>query len=133
MITIVRPLTPDDAQACDAIMRSLPDFFGYEPGLAACAEAVRTQDGWVADNGQVAGFATWQPRTSDSAEITWMAVERDRRQAGVGTAIIERLVADARTWLPAGAGDDIGAAEGPADRGHLRPDAAVLERAASCR
>lgn len=94
MTLSLRPLTPDDAPACDAIMRSLPDFFGYEPGLAACAEAVRSQDGWVADDGQVAGFATWQPRTSDSVEITWMAVERGRRHAGIGTAIIERVVAD---------------------------------------
>ncbi len=102
MITTVRPLTPDDAQACDAIMRSLPDFFGYEPGLADCAEAVRSQDGWVADDGQVAGFATWQPRTSNSVEITWMAVERGRRHAGIGTAIIERVVADLRSrgFLP---------------------------------
>jgi GNAT superfamily N-acetyltransferase len=76
-------------------MRSLPDFFGYEPGLEDCARAVRTQAGWVAeDQGGVVGFATWEKRTEATAEVTWMAVQRDRRQAGVGTAIIEALLAE---------------------------------------
>jgi GNAT superfamily N-acetyltransferase len=73
-------------------MRGLPDFFSYEPGLAACAEAVQCQAGWVADGGgNVVGFATWEKRTAATAEITWMAVDRDRRHGGIGTAIIEAL------------------------------------------
>ena len=76
-------------------MRSLPDWFSYEPGLEDCAKAVRTQEGWVAtDEGDVIGFATWAERTPATAEITWMAVERERRNKGVGTAIIEELVKD---------------------------------------
>jgi GNAT superfamily N-acetyltransferase len=93
----IRPLAPADAGACDAIMRGLPDFFAYEPGLADCARAVRSQDGWVADeDGRVVGFATWETRTLYSAEITWMAVERSRRHGGVGTAILHALTADLR-------------------------------------
>jgi GNAT superfamily N-acetyltransferase len=93
----IRPLAPSDGPACDAIMRGLPDYFGYEPGLADCAEAVRTKEGWVAEeSGRVIGFATWEPRTPATAEITWMAVERGRRHAGVGTAIIDRAAADLR-------------------------------------
>jgi GNAT superfamily N-acetyltransferase len=73
-------------------MRGLPDFFAYEPGLLDCASAVRTQPGWVAEaDGVVAGFATWEERTPSTAEVTWMAVERERRHSGVGTAIIEVL------------------------------------------
>jgi GNAT superfamily N-acetyltransferase len=79
-------------------MRGLPDFFSYEPGLADCAAAVRSQDGRVAeDAGRVVGFAPWQARTTASAEITWMAVERERRHHGIGTAIIEALVDDLRS------------------------------------
>jgi N-acetylglutamate synthase-like GNAT family acetyltransferase len=79
-------------------MRGLPDFFSYEPGLLECAKAVRSQTGWVAeDRGRVVGFATWQERTPTSAEVTWMAIERDRRHSGTGTAIIEALVKDLRT------------------------------------
>ena len=92
MNATVRPLTIQDADVCDTIMRGLPDFFSYEPGLADCAAAVRSQRGWVAElDGDVVGFATWQARTTTSAEITWIAVERERRHGGIGTAIIEAL------------------------------------------
>lgn len=91
----VRPLAHHDAETCDAIMRSLPDWFSHEGGLRACAEAVRTQSGWVAEEaGRVVGFATWEERTPATAEVTWMAVERSRRNDGIGTAIIERLAVD---------------------------------------
>ena len=97
MSVIIRPLVPSDAPACDAIMRTLPDFFGHEGGLAACAQAVRSQSGWAAEEaGRVVGFATWEQRTPVAAEVSWMAVERDRRHAGIGTAIVEALVADLR-------------------------------------
>ena len=92
----IRPLAPEDAPACDTIMRGLPHFFSHEGGLAACREAVRSQAGYVADDGGVIGFATWEPRTPASAEITWMAVQEGQRHGGIGTAIIERLVEDLR-------------------------------------
>ena len=91
----LRPLTPGDAEACDTIMRSLPDWFGYEPGLISCQQAVRSQAGWVAEvDEEVAGFATWEQRTVATAEITWMAVHFAHRSTGMGTAIIERLCDD---------------------------------------
>jgi hypothetical protein len=86
----IRTLVAGDAPSCDAIMRGLPDWFGYEPGLEDCAKAVRSQSGWVAEeDGRVLGFATWEQRTPATAEVTWMAVERSRHHGGVGTAIIE--------------------------------------------
>ncbi|MCA9845515.1 MAG: GNAT family N-acetyltransferase [Dehalococcoidia bacterium] len=93
----IRDLTPGDGLACDAVMRTLPDWFGYEPGLEDCARAVRTQAGRVAvDDGEVVGFATWERRTGDSAEITWAAVRKDRRNSGVGTSIVEAVCEDLR-------------------------------------
>lgn len=95
MTAALRPLRPEDAPACDAIIAGLPEWFGHEGGRAACAEAVRVQRGLVATAGdEVIGFVTLQPRTSVSVEATWMAVRRDRRGRGVGTGIIERLCAD---------------------------------------
>jgi GNAT superfamily N-acetyltransferase len=95
MTLSVRPLAPADAEACDAIILGHPDFFGHEGGRADCARAVRSQAGWVAvEADQVLGFATWEPRTDAAAEVTWMAVRRDRRHQGTGTAIVEALVAD---------------------------------------
>ena len=97
MTIAVRPLAPADAEACDAIILGHPDFFGHEGGRADCARAVRSQAGWVAvEADQVLGFATWEPRTAAAAEVTWMAVRRDRRHQGIGTAIVEALVADLR-------------------------------------
>lgn len=94
----VRPLALPDAPACDAIVLGLPEFFGHEGGRADCAAAVRSQAGWVAERGgRVIGFATWQQRTAQSAEVTWMAVHREHRHTGAGTAIVERLAADLAT------------------------------------
>ncbi len=89
---IVRPLEPRDGDACSAIVAGLPDFFGLESGIAACNEALRTEPGWVAvDDGQVVGFLTVDKKAFlHVAEISWMAVERNRRRGGIGTALIER-------------------------------------------
>ena len=92
----IRPLAPADAERCDAIVASLPDWFGNEQGLQECSVAVRTQPGYVSlarDDG-VAGFLTVvRPRPS-VAEISWMAVHADARGHGHGRALVEALVAD---------------------------------------
>jgi rhodanese-related sulfurtransferase/GNAT superfamily N-acetyltransferase len=92
----VRPLTPADAERCDAILASLPDWFGNEQGIRECADAVRTQPGYasVAGDGEVAGFLTVTRPRAAVAEISWMAVHADHRGAGHGRALIEALVAD---------------------------------------
>jgi len=88
----IRALTPDDAPACDAVILSLPVFFGHEGGRQDCADAVRTQAGFVAEeDGEVVGFLTYAP-SEDVVEITWMAVRADRRRGGIGGQLIERLV-----------------------------------------
>ena len=92
---ILRPLAPGDAPACDAIIAGLPDFFGLESGIQACAEAVRTESGYVAvEDDAVFGFLTVEHPFAGCAEISWMAVERTHRGAGIGTALVERLAAD---------------------------------------
>lgn len=91
----VRPLGPRDAAACDAIVASLPYHFGLETGRAACAAAVRSEDGLAAVAGdEVVGFLTWRRWYAASREITWMAVHAERRGAGIGRALLEHLVAE---------------------------------------
>ena len=91
----VRRLQPGDAPDCDAIIASLPYHFGLESGRAECAEAVRRQDGLAAvSDTEVVGFLTWRPWYRASREITWMAVHADRRGAGAGRALVDRLAAD---------------------------------------
>jgi N-acetylglutamate synthase-like GNAT family acetyltransferase len=126
----IRRLERADAEACDAIVWSLPDYFGHEGGLASCAEAVRSQPGWVAEEaGHLVGFATWERRTPEAAEITWMAVHRERRHAGIGTAIIERLVGELREkgFSVALAMTSAEGKDGHGPGGHSRGDAALLD------
>jgi ribosomal protein S18 acetylase RimI-like enzyme len=89
---MIRALVPDDAERCDAIIRSLPDWFGNDQGIAECAAAVRAQPGLVeVADGEVAGFLTWKQHHPASAEITWLAVHPGHRGRGVGTALVEEL------------------------------------------
>ncbi len=91
----IRPLGPEDAPACDAIIASLPDWFGLEEGIEECAEAVRTHPGLVSErDGRVIGFLTVVRPSDVTAEISWLAVHADERGHGVGTGLVEGLVAD---------------------------------------
>ena len=95
MRVVVRSLAATDAEACDAIVASLPYHFADEQGRHDCAAAVRSQRGLVAtDSSDVVGFLTWEPRFDDCAEVTWMAVHADRRRVGVGSMLLDRLAAD---------------------------------------
>ncbi len=90
----VRRLSSEDAAGCDAIIRSLPYFFGQELGIAECAHAVRSQPGLVLvdDTRMVLGFLTYASHHPSSAEITWMAVHQDVRRTGIGRRLIAHLV-----------------------------------------
>jgi ribosomal protein S18 acetylase RimI-like enzyme len=100
----IRPIARGDAEACDAIVASLPYHFGDEQGRRDCAAAVRSQTGLVAeDDGEVVGFLTFETRFEASAEITWLAVHAPRRRTGIGRRLLARLaedlVADGRRLL----------------------------------
>jgi GNAT superfamily N-acetyltransferase len=100
---LVRELRLDDASGCDDIVRSLPYFFGVEAGVVACAEAVRTQPGWVAEvSGEVHGFLVVEYPLPSAPEISWMAVRAGWRRRGLGRALIDRAAQEL-----AGAGADV--------------------------
>ena len=89
---MIRPLDPSDSTACDAIVASLPDWFGLEGGIRECAEAVRTQPGLVAEvDGEVSGFLTIARPYPQTPEISWLAVHARVRRRGVGRALIMAL------------------------------------------
>jgi ribosomal protein S18 acetylase RimI-like enzyme len=92
----LRALVAADAPACDAIIASLPYFFGDPQGVRECAEAVRTQRGIVAvSGGAVAGFITIA-EFGKSAEVTWLAVHASQRRRGIGRMLVERAVEQLR-------------------------------------
>ena len=92
MSVTVRALELADAEACDAIILTLPYHFAIEEGRVECAHAVRSQPGFVAeDDGSVVGFLTFERRFTAAAEITWLAVRSDRRHGGIGGALVDRF------------------------------------------
>lgn len=88
-----RALTPQDVSACDAINRSLPDWFGLEEGLEEAQGYLRDHPGIVAvANGEVVGYLTYTQHFPQSAEISWMAVSQSAHRKGVGRALVAALV-----------------------------------------
>lgn len=91
----IRPLTSADAPACDAIIASLPYFFGDPAGVLECAQAVRSQRGCVAIlDGDIVAFMTIHKHAPASAEITWMAIHAARRRGGLGRNLMTRMLED---------------------------------------
>ena len=87
---VIRPLEPRDADACDAIVAGLPDWFGNERGIRDAATAVRNHEGSVAeDAGEVVGFLTLVHPYPTTSEISWLAVRRDRHRTGVGRGLVD--------------------------------------------
>lgn len=83
-----------DAEACDGIVRSLPEWFGNEAGLREQAQLVRTSAGLVCvEDGEIVGFLTYARLYPETAEITWMAVRSDCRRRGIGTILLDELTA----------------------------------------
>jgi GNAT superfamily N-acetyltransferase len=87
----IRTLLAGDAVRCDEIIAALPYFFGIDAGIDACAQAVRTHRGWVAEvDGVVAGFLTVEQLINP--EISWLAVHPDHRHRGLGKALVAAAV-----------------------------------------
>jgi ribosomal protein S18 acetylase RimI-like enzyme len=90
---VIRPLEVADAVECDAVLASLPYFFGDPSGIEQCHEAVRTQRGFVAEvEGAVLGFITLEQHQPGSSEITWLAVHAERRRGGIGRRLVDTAV-----------------------------------------
>lgn len=90
LLTLIRPLTLDDAPVCDAVLAALPTFFGDPDGIRDCAVAVRTQQGLVATLDEtVVGFITLLGHMPGSVEITWLAVHAEHRRHGIGTQLVD--------------------------------------------
>lgn len=87
----IRRAVPSDADGCVRIVRGLPDYFTDDvPGKVAAE--VRTHPTWVADDGNIAGFAIVDHRSPRAAEILWMAVTAPLRRRGVGTLLLDRVL-----------------------------------------
>src|SRR3954453_10816044 len=89
----VRRATAADTEECIAILRDLPGYFRHDH----CDVVQRHLDdhrGWVAVDDEIVGFALANVDFGGTAEISLIAVRPSRRGQGIGTRLVERILAD---------------------------------------
>lgn len=90
----IRPLAPADAPAVLALARSLGEWFNRE-GLEEMERDLAIHEGLVAEaEGRLEGFATWRPCGEGTADLSWMGVSRELHRGGVGTALLDAVLAE---------------------------------------
>ena len=91
----VRRVAPDDVPACQELVRGLPEFF--TPDVPdEVATALARHPGWVVTDvsGEVVGFAVVDRRSPAAAEVPWAAVAAGQRGRGLGTRLVEAVLAE---------------------------------------
>ena len=84
--------------ACEAVLRSLPQWFGIEEALLMYADDTLRLPTFAALEGdEIAGFVSLMEHFPQAWEIHCMAVRAASRNAGIGRALVEHVEA----WLTA--------------------------------
>lgn len=99
MPVAVRTLDPSDIDACERLLRGLPDWFGIEASNVQYIADLSTMPTLVAElDGAIAGFLTLKHHNPSTSEIHCLAVERTMHRSGIGRALVteaaRRLIAD---------------------------------------
>jgi len=98
MSHLVRDMNPDEVAACEAILRSLPDWFGIESSIVDYVRDLSVMETLVAEvDGDVVAFLTLKRHSEHAEEIHVMGVCEEHQGQGLGRA----LVADAERRLVA--------------------------------
>ena len=96
----LRPMRSGEHIACEAVLRSLPDWFGIEESLrqyaADAADTLRFETFLAEDAGRVIGFVTLRRHFPESGEVHCLGVMPDSHRKGVGRALIARVEAELR-------------------------------------
>ncbi len=86
-----------DSDAVAALLRALPDWFGFDESNAAYVEAARTMPTVRAlDGSDVVGVLLWHRHYPAAAEVHLMAVHPSRHRTGIGTALLARAEEELR-------------------------------------
>jgi GNAT superfamily N-acetyltransferase len=89
MMWALQAATDTERAACEAILRSLPEWFGIEEAIQHYAQEIRTRPTYVAvEAGQVCGFVTLYHHNTYTSEIYVMAVRKEHHRRGIGRALI---------------------------------------------
>lgn len=96
-LTIEGPLAASPA-ACEAVLRSLPQWFGIEASLLGYARSAARLPTWTANvAGDVVAFLSVERHFPTSAEVHCIAVHASQRSRGVGRALLGTV----ERWLAA--------------------------------
>ena len=91
----IRPFTDEDRAGCEAVLTTLPDWFGLPESNAAYVAALAVLPAWVAvDAERVVGFASMRIHNPSSVELEVLAVERDRHREGIGRRLVAAVEAE---------------------------------------
>lgn len=84
------------APECEAILRTLPQWFGIETALQMYVDDTRQMTTFaLEDEGRLVGFLTLREHFATAWEVHCMAIEAGARGQGLGS----RLLAHAEQWL----------------------------------
>jgi len=102
----IEPARAGDAAGCEAVLRSLPDWFGLEEAIVEYREEAERRPTWVArapGADEVVGFVTLLRHFPASGEILCLALRREWHGRGIGRALVEQveseIAADGATYL----------------------------------
>ena len=88
----------DREKECEAVLRTLPKWFGIEPALRMYARDSATLPTFaLVEESAVVGFLTLQEHFASAWEIHCVAIRADARGQGHGS----RLLSHAESWLVA--------------------------------
>jgi len=85
----IRPIEQGESTTCEAIMRSLPQWFGIESALVEYADNTELMETYIITSEDLAfGFITLKQHNRYSAEIHVMAIKDGFHRQGAGRALV---------------------------------------------
>ncbi len=92
MTFTITTMPPETAEACEQILRALPEWFGIEEAIVGYRKDIEKMPTWVAvDDEHIIGFLSVNHHNKYSAEIHVMGVLKEYHRKGVGRALVERV------------------------------------------
>lgn len=92
MPSFIQTLQNGEAEICENILRTLPNWFGIEQAIVNYRQDIEQMETYVAKvNGQIIGFLTLNTHNVYTAEIHVMAIREDHQRQGIGRKLIHHI------------------------------------------
>ena len=89
MAIAIKQMQPNEAAACEAILRALPSWFGIESAIVDYRRDIEQMETLVArEDNQIVGFITLRQHFPESGEIQVMAIRPEYHRQGIGRQLI---------------------------------------------